>query len=134
MSNTPADDETARQTLLRYFAELSALDPEAISAVFEEDGEIDDPVGSGTRSGRAAVADYFAKGLCSASQSINIEILYVHASGGLVAAHWRMSAESPTGARANAEGIDVLEVSGDGLIRRAEGYWDQFAFRQAMSS
>lgn len=134
MTDTSADDETARQTLRRYFAGLSDLDPEAISAAFEEDGEIDDPVGSGTRSGRAAVADYFAKGLCSSAQSVSIEILYLHASGGSVAAHWRMSAESPTGTRASAEGIDVLEVSSEGLIRRAEGYWDQLAFRKAMSS
>jgi len=102
--------------------------------VFEEDGEIDDPVGNGTRSGRAAVADYFARGLCSAAKSVNIEILYLHATGGSVAAHWRMSAEGPTGTRAHAEGIDGLEVSGKGLIRRAEGYWDQLAFRRATSS
>ncbi len=50
------------------------------------------------RSGtRFTVAEYFAKWLCSVSQSVDIEILYEHASGGSVAAHWRMSAESRTG-------------------------------------
>jgi steroid Delta-isomerase len=134
MPRTSVEDEMAQETLRRYFAGLSSLDPIAISAVFEEDGEIDDPVGSGIRRGRAAVADYFSKGLCSAAKSVDIEILYLYATGGSVAAHWRMDAVSPTGARAHAEGIDVLELSGEGLIRRAEGYWDQLAFRKALSS
>jgi ketosteroid isomerase-like protein len=34
---------------------------------------------------------------------------------------------------ADAEGIDVLHVNDHGQINRAEGYWDQQAFRRALA-
>ena len=43
-----------------------------------------------------------------------------------------MTARSGAGVVARAEGIDVLDLDEAGLIRRAEGYWDQAAFRNAL--
>lgn len=53
-------------------------------------------------------------------------------AGGSIAAHWRMTARTIAGEMATAEGIDVLHVEEGGLISRAEAYWDQAAFRDAL--
>lgn len=129
-----ASDEVAGRTLNAYFAGLSALDPLKIAAEFAESGELEDPVGSRVRRGRDEVAEYFANGLCSVAQHVEIEVIFAHACGGSVAAHWHMRAVSTSGTIAKVEGIDVLKVSTEGLILRAKGYWDQSAFRKALAS
>jgi hypothetical protein len=43
-----------------------------------------------------------------------------------------MTARTIAGEMATAEGIDVLHVEEGGLISRAEAYWDQAAFRDAL--
>jgi hypothetical protein len=53
-------------------------------------------------------------------------------AGRSVAGHWQMSARTRSGVLARAEGIDVLQRDPSGLIHRAEGYWDQMAFRAAL--
>jgi steroid delta-isomerase len=126
-------DQTAHRTLATYFAALTALDPKQIAAVFAEDGEIEDPIGTGVRRGREQAAEYFAQGLCRGAARIEIEVVTALAAGGSIAAHWRMSAQGKSGHETEVEGIDVLQVGADGLIVRAEGYWDQQSFRKALS-
>ncbi len=126
-------DEVTLQALKGYFAGLSALDPEMISAVFTEDGELEDPVGSATRKGRAEIAKYFSKGLCSVSRHLEISPLSVHPAGNSVAVQWHMVVESLSGTKAEADGIDVITVTGEGLISRVEGYWNQRAFLKAFA-
>jgi steroid delta-isomerase len=125
-------DQTAHRTVVTYFAALAALDPKQIAAVFAEDGEIEDPIGTGVRRGREQIAEYFAQGLCWGAARIGIEVVTALAAGGSIAAHWRMTAQGKGGHEAEAEGIDVLQVGTDGLIVRAEGYWDQPSFRKAL--
>ncbi|MDA8081111.1 MAG: nuclear transport factor 2 family protein [Actinomycetota bacterium] len=130
-SNT--SDEVTLQALKAYFAGLSALDAEMIAAVFTEDGELEDPVGSTVRKGRAEIAKYFSKGLCSVSRHLDITPLAIHPTGGSIAVQWHMTVESLSGAHAAADGIDILTVTGDGLISRVEGYWNQRAFLRAFA-
>ncbi len=124
-------DGAVGQALKAYFAGLSALDPEMISAAFTEDGELEDPVGSTVRKGRTEIAKYFSKGLCSVSRTLEIAPVKIHPAGNSLAVQWRMSVESLAGKKAEAEGIDVLTLAEDGLIGRIEGYWDQRAFLKA---
>ncbi len=124
-------DEVTQQALKVYFAGLSALDPEMISAAFTEDGELEDPVGSTVRKGREEIAKYFSKGLCSVSKHLEITPLSTHPTGGSIAVQWHMTVESLSGTKAEADGIDVLTVASDGLISRVEGYWNQRAFLKA---
>lgn len=128
-----ADSETTRRALTAYFDALAALDAHRIASVFAEDGEIEDPVGTGVRRGREQIRDYFAQGLCRAAASVQIEVVSALPAGGSIAAHWRMKARGASGQDVTAEGIDVLQVGADGLIVRAEGYWDQLGFRRALS-
>lgn len=130
-----ADDPktSARQALGAYFQALASLDPERIASVFAPDGEIEDPVGSPVHRGRRAIAEYFAGGMCAGASAVDIEVVGALPSGDAIAAHWRMTAQSKDGHAVEAEGIDVLTVDEHGHIRRAEGYWDRAAFRDALA-
>ena len=124
----------SERALADYFEALASLDPKRIASVFAEDGEIEDPVGSPVHRGREAIAEYFAGGMCAGASAVDIEIVSALPSGDAIAAHWRMTAHSKHGRTVEAEGIDVLAVDGHGLIRRAEGYWDRAAFRDALAA
>ncbi|MBV9948062.1 MAG: nuclear transport factor 2 family protein [Myxococcales bacterium] len=130
------DDAAAARShrcLIGYFDALRSLDPERIAQKFADDGEIEDPVGGPVHRGRQAIAEYFAAGMCAAASRVEIEIITALPAGSSIAAHWRMTAHAKKGHEVVAEGIDVLEVDGSGSIRRAEGYWDLWAFRAALA-
>lgn len=124
---------TPQRALERYFAAIASLDPERIAACFRPDGELEDPLGSPIRYGRDEIRDYWDRGLCAIATNVEVEVLAVLPSGQSVAGHWQMTAGSASGAIARAEGIDVLRLDDAGLIRRAEGYWDQATFRASLS-
>jgi steroid Delta-isomerase len=131
--NDSAASDRNRRVLCAYFDALTKLDPDEIAQLFAEHGEIEDPVGTPVRRGRAAVAEYWRSGLCAVADRIEIEILTALPAGRSIAAHWRMTAHARNGRSADAEGIDVLHVNEQGQISRAEGYWDQQAFRRAFA-
>lgn len=122
----------AAQVLERYFGAIASLAPDRIAACFRSDGELEDPVGTEVRRGRDDIREYWAQGLCAVAVAVEIETLVALPAGGSIAGHWRMSARSRRGVAAHAEGIDVLQIDETGLITRAEGYWDQAAFRDAL--
>lgn len=126
--------ETLRNTLDLYFAAIAARDPQRIAAVFAEQSEIEDPVGGPIRRGRPEVAAMFAAGVAVLASHVEIVILAALPSGASIAAHWAMTARGKAGRKVTAEGIDVLQVNAEGLIIRAEGYWDAAAFREMLAS
>ena len=121
-----------RQTLDAYFAAIASLDPARIAGCFRSDGELEDPIGSPVRNGHDEIREYWSRGLCAIAAAVEIEVVAALAAGDSIAGHWQMIARSRGGAVARAEGIDVLRLDREGLIRRAEGYWDQAAFRGAL--
>lgn len=123
-----------RTALDAYFAAIVARDPQRIAAVFAKDGEIEDPVGSPIRHGRDEVAGLFASGVAALASYVAIKVLAALPSGDSIAAHWTMIARGKAGREVVAEGIDVLQVDAQGLIVRAEGYWNAAAFRQALAA
>jgi len=126
--------EVLRSTLDAYFAAIAARDPRRIAALFAENGEIEDPVGSPVRHGRDAVEGLFASGVAVLASHVEIKILAALPSGNSIAAHWAMTARGRAGREVKAEGIDVLQVDAHGLIVRAEGYWNAATFRQALAA
>lgn len=120
------------QVLRGYFAAIASLAPERIAACFHPDGELEDPIGTGVRRGRDEIRDYWTQGLCAVAAAVDIDIVAALPAADSVAGHWQMSARTRNGILAHAEGIDVLQFDGTGLIVRAEGYWDQLAFRAAL--
>ena len=133
------DQAAARSSMLKntldsYFEAIAARDPSRIALVFAENGEIEDPVDTPVRKGRDAVAGLFASGAALLASAVEINVLAALPSGNCIAAHWTMTARSKAGHEVRAEGIDVLEVNPQGLIVRAEGYWNAAAFREALAA
>jgi steroid Delta-isomerase len=129
---TQSSPANGAQALRGYFAAIASLVPERIAACFHPDGELEDPIGTGVRHGHDEIREYWAQGLCAVAVAVDIDIIAVLPAGRSVASHWQMSARTRSGAVACAEGIDVLQLDPAGLIQRAEGYWDQMAFRAAL--
>jgi steroid delta-isomerase len=130
---TSSRAKVLRAVVDKYFAAIAARDPQRIALVFAEAGEIEDPVGAPVRYGRDAVAAMFASGVAALATQVEIQVLAALPSGNSIAAHWTMTARGKAGRKIGTEGIDVLQVDEDGLIVRAEGYWDAAAFRQALA-
>jgi hypothetical protein len=80
------------------------------------------------------VAGLFASGVAALASYVAIKVLAALPSGDSIAAHWTMIARGKAGREVVAEGIDVLQVDAQGLIVRAEGYWNAAAFRQALAA
>ena len=127
------DTDVLHKTLAAYFDAIAAMDPPRIASLFADNGEIEDPVGTEVAVGREAVQAYFARGLGSLRACVVIEVRGVFPSGDSIAAHWSMTAHGRDGREVRADGIDVIRVSAQGEIRRAEGYWNAAAFRHAMA-
>jgi steroid Delta-isomerase len=132
-TETAPTAEVLRNALDAHLGAIAAMDPLRIAANYAENGEIDDPVGSGVHRGRAAVAAYFARGVGSLASHVEIQLLAALPSGNSIAAHWTMKARGRAGREVEAEGIDVLQVDAQGKIIRSEGYWDAGAFRKALA-
>lgn len=130
---TPSAD-VLRNTLQAYFAAIAARDPRRIASVFAENAEIEDPVGSPLRHGRDGVIALFSAGVAALASHVEIDVIAALPSGAGIAAHWTMIAHGKAGREVRAEGIDVLQVNAQGLIVRAEGYWNAAAFRQALAA
>jgi steroid delta-isomerase len=129
-----ATQDILRNTLDAYFAAIAARDPQRIALVFARDGEIEDPVGGPIRRGREEVAAMFAAGVAALASHVEIKLLAALPSGQSIAAYWAMTARGEAGREVKTEGIDVLQINAEGLIVRAEGYWNAAAFRQALAS
>ena len=130
---TALRDGALRSTLDAYFGAIAARDPQRIASIFAEQGEIEDPVGSPVRHGRDGVVGLFASGVALLASHVQIDVVAALPSGNSIAAHWIMTARSKAGHEVKTEGIDVLQVDAEGLIIRAEGYWNAAAFRQALA-
>ncbi len=126
--------EVLQKTLNAYFAAIAARDAQRIALVFAEDGDLEDPVGGPIRRGRKEVAEMFAAGVASLATEVKIEVLAALPCGNSIAAHWAMTARGRGGREIKAEGIDVVQFNAEGLIVRAEGYWNANAFRQALAA
>ncbi len=133
-SETASRADALRNILDVYFSAIAARDPQRIAALFAVDGEIEDPVGSPIRHGRDGVAGLFAAGVAALASHVEIKVVAALPSGRSIAAHWTMTARGKAGREVRAEGIDVLHTDANGLIVRAEGYWNAAAFRQSLAA
>ncbi len=126
-SETASRADTLKNILDAYFFAIAARDSQRIAALFAIDGEIEDPVGSPIGHGRHGVAGLFAAGVAALASHVEIKVVAALPSGNSIAAHWTMAARGKAGREIRAEGIDVLQTDANGLIVRAEAYWNAAA-------
>ena len=84
--------------------------------------------------GGKGIAGLFAAGVAALASHVEIKVIAALPSGNSIAAHWTMAARGKAGREVRAEGIDVLQTDANGLIVRAEGYWNAAAFRQSLAA
>ena len=137
---TPATDVAARpssgtpaEVARAYFAAVAARDPDAMAALWADDG-VEDIVPVGIFRGPEEVRAFFVE-LFGAVPDAETVVEQVLADEGTAVVKYRMNGTftgSPlmgleaTGGRIELRGADILEISG-GLIRRNTAYYDGMA-------
>jgi steroid delta-isomerase-like uncharacterized protein len=115
----------------RYVEAWNRRSPDAIAAMFGEDGTYTDPVTNGPLRG-TAIAE-FAAGFFAAFPDLEFEITSNVGTGADVVLEWIMTGTNtgslrgllpPTGKRIALPGIDMIRVSG-GRIASLRGYFDR---------
>jgi len=114
--------ERLRRCVDHYVATVNSRDPQAIAALFTEDGVQADPASSPANVGRAAIAAFF-EGSVGASDSWTFTAERVHTCSPAAAIDFRI--ELVTGGASMAiAGIEVFSFDDEGLIRSVHAYWD----------
>jgi glyoxylase-like metal-dependent hydrolase (beta-lactamase superfamily II)/predicted ester cyclase len=114
---------SAESVVTEYFAALARRDAEAIAGLWAPDG-VDHIASQVDAVGPNAVRAYFQE-LFAAFPDFALTVESTTAQDDRVAVHWKASGTmtgplwgvEPTGARVELEGIDVLRVEGDRLVR-----------------
>lgn len=128
MSTTPAP-ETIRATLDAYVAAYRANDKDALLALYAEDCEWTDPVGTPTHHGRAAVGEFW-DGARALADAIVLEPKMVHICADEAAMVLEIHA-TIGGNTMVMDAVDVFTFTPEGQIRTGKAYWDMGAARPA---
>ena len=122
MSEQISPDKISR-AVRAYFLAIRAMDGEAWANTFAEDGNTQDPVGTPTITGRAAIRE-FLESICKNFKSVGLTEDSVFVAGNGAAVKWTGHGTSSTGKEVKFEGVDVFEVNEDGKIQTVRAYWN----------
>src|SRR5256885_10583051 len=122
MSAQISADQVSR-AVRGYFLAIRAMDAEAVANSFAEDGTTNDPVGTPTITGRAALRGFF-ESIYKNFKSVELNEDSVFVAGNGAAVKWTGKGTSTNGREVRFEGIDVFEVNQDGKIQTVHAYWN----------
>jgi steroid Delta-isomerase len=122
-SALPVSPEVIRQSVAAYFAAARAMDADAFADSFARDGVTHDPVGTPPSVGHAAIRQFIA-GIFGLFETVGLTEEHVFVAGNGAAVKWMGRGRGKNGAEVTFEGIDVLEVNGEGKIQMVRAYWD----------
>lgn len=122
---------TPSQATRRILRGWEEADPDAIAAVFADDGIFDDPLQPERRIGPAAIREACASGI-AAIRNCRIPIRNLIESGNLAVAEGEFLSElASTGARFDFPFVLVLETR-DGKVTRLTEYFDTHRLTQTI--
>lgn len=101
-----------------YLAAVASGDAATVAALYADDATLEDPVGSGPRTGREAITKFYG-GL---QGEISTELLTARIAGLEAAFHFRVVTKAG-GASYTVEPIDVMTFNDDGLITSMRAFW-----------
>ena len=122
MTEQVSPDKISR-AVRAYFLAIRAMDGEAWANTFAEDGNTEDPVGTPTITGRAAIRE-FLESICKNFKSVGLTEDSIFVAGNGAAVKWTGHGTSSTGKEVKFEGVDVFEVNDDGKIQTVRAYWN----------
>lgn len=115
--------EAIEKTILEYFAALSELNEERWLAVFAEDAETQDPVGSPSNIGIDGLRIFF-RNAAAVFDRVDLKADQIFVSGNGAGVKWSGGIVGKNERKASIEGIDVFEMNSEWKIRRLWAYWD----------
>lgn len=124
-----ASPETIQKTLDAYLAAYRNNDKAALVALFTDDCEWTDPVGTPTHHGKDGVAKFWDDARALAD-SIVLEGKDIHICGTEAAMIFEIHA-SVGGNTMIMDAVDVFEFDADGKIKVGKAYWDMAKARMA---
>jgi steroid Delta-isomerase len=133
MIRSPASsaDALIRSTIERYQATFNSGDRDGWLALFTDDGELEDPVGSPPRVSRDGLAAFWDQIHGAKRHDVERTVRMVQRPlvCGLEAA-WAFELRIPRGQQIGVvEIIDQAVFSNDGLIRRLRAFWSEATIR-----
>lgn len=102
-----------------YISLLGNGTAKEIGALYGESATLEDPVGGGTRSGRAEITAFYS---ALDNVSTTAELIAVRVAGNSAAFHMRVVTTTPEQV-VTIEPIDVMTFNDEGLITSTRAYW-----------
>jgi steroid Delta-isomerase len=118
-----ASKEAIRSAVAAYFAATSAMDASAVADAFARDGVSNDPVGTPPHEGRDAIRQ-FMEGILTETERVTTTPDQIFIAGDSAAFKWTVQLTTKHGRSVTFDGIDVIQVNGDGKIQTLDAYWD----------
>lgn len=115
--------ETVARTIKSYFAAINSLKADEWIALFAEDAEAYDPADAPPHKGHEALRHFF-EAIAGGFKQIEMDADQVFITGREAAVKWTGRGLGKNGRKVHFEGIDVFEISDDGLIQRTRAYWN----------
>ena len=125
-----ADAATIRATVDAYCAAVTSGDRAAYTALFTEDGSLEDPVGTPRVVGRDAIGDFFDRSQAMAERIELRRTGPVRAAAGECAFPIQARPEIDR-ATFVVDIIDVMTFADDGRINTMRAFWDAAEMRPA---
>ncbi len=114
--------EQLRERIVTYVDAINSRDPEAIAALFTEDGVQADPASNPPNVGRRAIATFFENSI-AASEGWTFTAKAVHTCAQHVAIDFEIAVETG-GTTMTIDGIEVFTTDTDGRFTSVYAYWD----------
>ena len=127
------DKETIEKVVASYFGAIQAMDMDAWLANFAEDVVSHTPVGGPPVHGHDGMR-LFLKQIIMAMESVTTRVEGVFTGGDDAAVKWSVEGTGRNGREIRFEGITVMELNGQGKIRRILAYWDPAAVFAALNT
>jgi uncharacterized protein (TIGR02246 family) len=114
--------EQLRERIVTYVDAINSRDPEAIAALFTEDGVQADPASNPPNVGHRAIANFFENSI-AASEGWTFTAKAVHTCAQHVAIDFEIAVETG-GTTMTIDGIEVFTTDTDGRFTSVYAYWD----------
>lgn len=117
-----------------YFNAFERKDGKAWVGLFAEGASLGGPAHTPPVMGHAALAELFA-GIAMLFETIQFEVLAVHAHGSFAVAEFHLHTRARNGRTPQAKGMVAFAADASGKLTQVAGFWDPVpVFSQAMAA
>lgn len=118
-------EQQMKRAMQAYIDAFNRVDPDGIVALYADDATVEDPVGSPVKSGRKAIADFYAFAIKSGAK-LRLAAPIRGSHGNSAAMAFNVELNMPQGdktARAVIRVIDVMTFDEEGKFSSMRAFW-----------